>query len=679
MEKASSKRGSVDFYQIINRELADSEISIKLPGPQDENYRINVVFDILKNTETDIAKRMINDALNYSLTKFNGVNISVREIQKMSYDPVKTLVNDDNFIERVLRFLKKVKLIDKHIHFDRNQDSVEKIVEDVNNQLNKRIDFILPADEEMVSLIISEVNNAIRRIVAKAADKIIESKKVQPFDENTISGIISKEINDANEVINDMVARKISTLLSAHDIPPKPYTPLINSVSISYTSVKELNKEDDKFFHILPFGITETYPFSIDKVAVDTMAVPTDKLFPGSIVPLREKDVNPSGMLFIGIQDVAPDTNLTLFFQIDQSTKKSANKPPDLNWWYLRNNEWKKLENDAVISDSTYGLQTTGIVEISIPNDMSNRNSIFDVPKLYWLCASVTRDTETFPGLMDVLAQAATVTFVDNGNDPSRLAYPLPSGKINRFEEMTPAIKTIRQPDASFNGKIEETEMEFYSRVSERLRHKSRAVNNWDYERLILEQFPFIFKVKCINNYYQGRFIPRHVTVIPIVNLKNKSAFIQTELPIASFLELRNIEEFLKLKTSAFVKIHAINPQPEYVLINCKVKFQASFNKGYYLQKLNEDLIQFLTPWASESNAPSFSAKIYSSSIINFIDKKEYVDFVADLAMNQFTLSEDGTINYSRLENQTISLTETQMTTAHSILVSVRSHNIELI
>jgi len=348
---------------------------------------------------------------------------------------------------------------------------------------------------------------------------------------------------------------------------------------------------------------------------------------------------------------------------------------------YLRNNEWIALKNDYIISDSTYGMQPTGIVEIAIPPDITNRNTIFDEPGLFWLCALVTKDLQAFPNLMDTNAQAVAVTFENNNsNDPLHLAFPLPSQKITKLAQVSPGIKTVRQPEASFNGKVEEAEPEFYARVSERLRHKSRAVNNWDYERLILEHFPFIYKVKCLNNYYLGQFVPGHVTVVPIVNLKNKSTDdFHAELPSASYLELRQIEEYVNERSSVFAKVHAINPQADYVKINCKVKFKPGLDKGYYLQKLNEDLIKFLTPWAGESDTPSFSAKIYSSSIISFIDKRVYVDYVADLSMNQFTISDDGTINYSRLENQMISLTETQITTAHSILVSAREHNIELI
>lgn len=680
MEKANSKMARVDFYQIIQRELADSEISIKLPPRGDDNYRINVVSDVLKNTpDNNIARRMIIDALNFSLTKFNGGDISSGEVRRMSMDPNRTIVNDDNFIERILRFLKKVKLIDKKIHFDRDKDSLDTIVKDVNEQLNARIDFILPADEELVSLIISEVNNAIRRIVVKAADKIIELKKTQ-FDENAISGAITKEVDIANEVINDMVARKIATLLSAHDIPPQPYTPLINSMSLSYSSVKVLNKREDYFFHILPFGVAGSNPFDANAgPSSDPMLIPTKKLFSDAIVNQRENDPTPEGILFIGIKDLMTNEVLSLFFHIDQSFKKQEYKPPLISWWYLKNNEWIGLKSDQIIVDSTYGLQTTGIVEISVPPEMNNINTVFDEDNLYWFGISIAKNTDSLPGLADVLSQAAIVTFENNGNDPQHLAYPLPANKINRFEEILPGIKTVKQPVASFNGRVTETGPEYYSRVSERLRHKGRAINNWDYERLILERFPSIFKVKCINNYVGGHFLPGHVTVVPIMNLKNKSSDDGTELPMAGYLDLRKIEDYLKQRSSPFIRIHAVNPQPDYVLINCKVKFKGTVNKGFYQRELNKDLIKFLSPWAIDSDALSYSAKIYASSIINFIDKKEYVDYVADLTMNQFTILEDGTVHYTRLENQTIALTETRITAPHSMLVSAQEHNIELI
>lgn len=684
MEKATSKMATVDFYKIVKKELGDSDISIKLPGPTDKNYRITAVLNVLSSVqEMDRAKGMLIDALTFSLVNFNGVTIPPKGTQP-ALDPTRTLVNDDNFINRILRFLKKVKLIERNIYFDQDKDSVGDIVENIDDVLTSRIDFILPADQEMVSLIVSEVNNAIRKVIVKAVDKMIELKKTRQPDEPTVTAILKKEMDAANEVINDLVARKIATLLSAHDVPPKPYTPLINTISISYTSTKELSKDEDHLYHIMPFGVAEiqtTDTVYDPAIIAETMTLPTNRMFPRALISVRENDLVPSGILFIGIRELALKENLSLFFQIDQSTKRSEKKPPGVSWRYLRNNEWVPLKNDFIISDSTFGMQITGIIEISIPQDMTNRNTIFDEPGLFWLSASVIKDLEAFPDLIDTSTQAVPVTFeINPGNDLTHLEFPLTAQKITKLLQVEPGIKTVFQPVASFNGKIEECDPEFYARVSERLRHKSRAVNNWDYERLILEHFPSIYKVKCLNNYCQGQFVAGHVTVVPILNLKNKmSDEFQAELPSASYLELRKIEEFINERSSVFAKVHAINPQPNYVKINCKVKFNQGVDKGYYLQKLNQDLIKFLTPWANESDTPSFSTKIYSSSIITFIDKRDYVDYVSDLSMNQFTLDKDGTINYVRMENQLISLVETKITTAHSILISAKEHNIELI
>ena len=46
-----------------------------------------------------------------------------------------------------------------------------------------------------------------------------------------------------------------------------------------------------------------------------------------------------------------------------------------------------------------------------------------------------------------------------------------------------------------------ETPLLYYTRVGERLKHKNRAITPEDYEKVILDRFPGIFQVKCINNF----------------------------------------------------------------------------------------------------------------------------------------------------------------------------------
>ena len=74
-----------------------------------------------------------------------------------------------------------------------------------------------------------------------------------------------------------------------------------------------------------------------------------------------------------------------------------------------------------------------------------------------------------------------------------------------------------------------------------------------------------------------------------------------------------------------------------------------------------------------------FSAKLYASSIINFIDKLTYVDYVQELRMFQYVESEDSKIDAELIVTQLNAVVETQLTTDHSILVSAPKHLIELL
>ena len=272
---------------------------------------------------------------------------------------------------------------------------------------------------------------------------------------------------------------------------------------------------------------------------------------------------------------------------------------------------------------------------------------------LIWFCASVSTDSKCIPMLIDILAQAAEVEFRDNGNAASHFDTALPAGKITKLAIAVAEIAKVDQPFSSFDGKHREVGKEFYTRVSERLRHKGRAINAWDYEHLILNRFPSIYKVKCIthadpNCYCRPaekkpvpdddlccgpQIAPGHVLIIPIADLKNRNA-VNPLQPKTSRRTIIDIEKYIKARTSPFVKVHVRNPLYEEVLVQFKVKFHEGFDKGFHLKKLNQEIVEYLTPWAFHANREvKFGQKIYASSVINFIEERPYVDFIVDFLM----------------------------------------------
>jgi hypothetical protein len=210
--------------------------------------------------------------------------------------------------------------------------------------------------------------------------------------------------------------------------------------------------------------------------------------------------IQEEGMLFIGLEKAKPLQMISLLFQFAEgSAADEDNDPPEIHWSYLTNNEWRPLKEENIVSDGTIGFQTTGIIKIEIPQDATNNNTII-TGGLHWLCASVTSNSERIPMLINVVTQAVLVNFEDNNNDQSHFDKALPAGSISKLAVAVAQVSKVQQPFASFDGKHEEIGKEFYTRVSERLRHKARAITPWDYEHLVLERFPSIYKVKCISH-----------------------------------------------------------------------------------------------------------------------------------------------------------------------------------
>jgi len=354
------------------------------------------------------------------------------------------------------------------------------------------------------------------------------------------------------------------------------------------------------------------------------------------------------GILFIGLEKLQPLDSLSLLFQFAEgSAQDEDNDPPAIHWSYLSKNNWQPLPKEKLIADGTFGFQATGIVNIEVPADITNNNTVI-TDGLYWFAASVSENSERIPMLINVVAQAVEAQFQDNGNLSSHFDSALPAGSVAKLAVTLPQVAKVAQPFASFDGKHREIGKEFYTRVSERLRHKSRAVTAWDYEHLVLDRFPGIFKVKCITHSDPNCFCrtagspstccgpqiaPGHVLIIPIADLKNRNA-VNPLQPKTSRRTLLDIQSYLSQLSSPFVKIRAKNPLYEQVLVAFKVQFLGGSDTGYYLKKLNDELVQYLTPWAFDEYVEvSFVQKIYASAIINFIEKRPYVDFITDFLM----------------------------------------------
>lgn len=462
-----------------------------------------------------------------------------------------------------------------------------------------------------------------------------------------------------------------------------PIGPSMSALSMSYTASQPValnptavfKQRQARFFHLAPFGQSEQHPFLNSEGKV--------YLLPQFDFQ-RDVTKESEAELYIGVTGLKLSQNLALLFQVIDGTADPLSVKPDphIHWSYLRGNEWIAFAKNEV-EDHTGGLLNSGIVTFAMPRDASDTNTILPAG-MHWIRAAVARESDAVCRLQMVVAQALEVTFKDKGNDPVFPAKLLPAGTISKLDQPDAAVKKITQPFATFGGRGAELPTAFYTRISERLRHKDRAIALWDYERLVLEAFPQIYKAKCLNHtQYEPNesrtgiykeLAPGHVTIVTIPNQQSQN--LRDPLrPYTSLGLLEEIAQFLRKRLSCFVSLHVTNPQFEEVQVSCKVRLHDGADEAFYENKLREAITRFLSPWAFPGGgSPSFGGKIYKSVLINFVEEQPYVDYVTDFKLFHMFIDGDG-------GKQTVERNEVEGSKAVSILVSVPTpkHSITVI
>ncbi len=411
-----------------------------------------------------------------------------------------------------------------------------------------------------------------------------------------------------------------STDISTYQVNP-PYTPKLKYLSLDYTSSLEIrlgtrpiDGRVARIFHIHPFGYC----------GIEVERLPAGLPF----LPRYDDD----GELYIGLRDILPPQTVSILFQMAEGSADPDLAPHPVRWSYLSGDTWISLDG-GVLLDTTRGFINSGIVEIALEPAMPSTRLRGG---LYWIRAAIARNTASVCDTIALHTQATSAILVDRDNASDHFRHALPAETITKLATAQPEIARVYQPYPSFGGRMMEGNGMWATRVSERLRHRQRALSTWDYERLVLERFPEIYKAKCIST---SAAEPGKLEIIVIPDIRNMLPFDPFE-PKAPAKLLADIEAYLHARTPSFVSVKARNPHYVAVRVRLAVRFTSDGNDGYYTRRLNEDLNRFLSPWAYEEGADIVIAgKIYANSIADFVDRRPYVDYVAGITLFS---SEDG-------------------------------------
>ncbi|MEL6852241.1 MAG: hypothetical protein AAFP92_27280, partial [Bacteroidota bacterium] len=538
-------------------------------------------------------------------------------------------------------------LIEGHIQSSFNGSLTDTRIKEA---IKKGIDEILEDDEEILiidevfkNLIItpalpSNASNELKGLFAartKSNDRVaLELNKYQNKEDTdnnltTLEGHL--EFFGLKDLSRNFLRKYVQAVMNANDklknsfvvIPNEPYTPIIKDLELDYEA--QADKSDMTLFHLHPF------PNTLKKENLNQSP---------PMVPV----ILDEGSLFMGLENINPGGTTQVLFQLAESTADTEIDTAEIEWAYLRNNVWTPLRPGfELITDDTRGLKQSGIIKFLFPNDFSLTGNTQMPPGLYWLRATARKHVAAVCDTINIHTQAAKATYVSGDtNTQEQLADGLPAGEVADLAVADSQVAGVTQPYRSFGGREAEQGVEGKTRMSERLRHKGRAVSPWDYERLVLQEFPVVATAKTLSQtlglsahvYEQDlNLAPGHVglALIPDLNRVEASDALTPRLPLSV---LEDIERYLQARSSPFISLHILNPRYEPVAVELEFVLQAGLDRAYYEAFLSKEISQFLAPWTKRPVAqPQFGREIREADLVQFIETRSYVVHITDLKM----------------------------------------------
>jgi len=446
----------------------------------------------------------------------------------------------------------------------------------------------------------------------------------------------------------------------------EPYTPAIRGISLSYRAVSDevnigreqatiddFSNPDLHFFQIAYFGQMREHRYQRNQFGF-----------------LQDKNVyllpryGNQGELLVGFSGLRGGDSVSVLFHTAEGSADPRLPRQQVGWSALCDNYWKPLDRSQVLLDTTNQLLTSGIITFVIPAEATTTNTILPDERI-WLKAGVAGNVGAVSLLIDVAANALEARFMDNGNAPRQSSAPLEKSTICKIKNGPTELKTVKQPYASFGGSPPEADDLFHTRVSERLRHKNRCITPWDYERIILEAFPGLHRVKCIPHATSDCWLkPGNVLIVVVPDLRNRNAVNPLE-PRVDSDTLDRITAHLRQRCGMQVGVQTVNPRYQKVCLDFRVKFRGGYEPNFHCRELDAALIRYLSPWAFQAESGiSFGSTIHKSVLLDFVEEQEYVDYVTDFWMYSF-LGETSNM---------IDINVAQPQTPDAILVSAGSH-----
>jgi hypothetical protein len=370
--------------------------------------------------------------------------------------------------------------------------------------------------------------------------------------------------------------------------PPPPLAPITTSFSASYSARLRLDLQrasaelDDGrtegVFAFAPFGVPE----------------PSHPLAPFPLLPHQ-------GCLMLGLANAETSGELSLVFHLAVGAadfvrvaraSPDAGNPAAPTWRYLGAKGWKDLPATAVTLDTTLNLMRSGLVRLATPDDAR-----LDASGLIWLQIAVDKPAR-LAWLYEVRCGGARAT---RSSAAGIAPWVQPAGAIAALLKPNGKIAGVAQLFATEDGAPAEDIPGFRARVSERLRHKQRAISPLDFETHTLAAFPEIGDAKCLTAAEANIFGARPGEVVIVVAPVRDGAGNAATLPPARLDEIGTY--LLARSASSVAAVIVRNPAYERVRVSAWFDFPAG-DLSVYWRAVRQAIDDCIALWRADPARP---------------------------------------------------------------------------
>ena len=421
----------------------------------------------------------------------------------------------------------------------------------------------------------------------------------------------------------------------------EPYTPKVQEITLDYEAASDDSRLDDP--GAAAFTDTELQYFQVDAFGPARehrwLAAARPWAPQGGIGLLPAH--GDAGELLVGLEGLAAGDSVSLLLQVAEGSADPLARAQTLRWSVLADNAWRELVPGEIALDTTRQLRGSGLVEVVLPRETTVTNTRAPAG-LVWLRAAIPAQPRAACNLVGVHANAIEVVFTDQGNDPLRLATALSAGSIGRMKAPPAVLKAVTQPHAGFGGALVEDDSSLARRAAERLRHRGRAVTAWDVERLVLQDFPRVWRALCIPHASERSWLaPGHVSVIVVPDLRAGGAGDPLQ-PRVDLDTLTQIGTHLAARGAPQTRWHVRNPAYRAVRCDFKLRLRPGFGFNFHAPQTELALRRALAPWAFDSAAPiGFGGSVLRSALLDLVEALPWVDFVTDFRLTLEGSDED--------------------------------------